>query len=1328
MARKISRGYPGWLRYPTHRSSRPFIVILILVTILLIPGIAQSRTSDQIVKGSAFLETVTINFPEGGGRDSSLSLYMPGPGPISKASLKLEPIPGPDHPDRVAVDIGLDGREDWAFGGGIEGSFGRQTVFSDGEEMRRMPLTSGGTLISFFLPMGMEVTDGSMGMISLPQPMGDYKSAMISGPMERPSPEMVDSGDLDGDGDEEIVYFSETSSSIEMVSGDGSGGYSRSKLVDPNGTITSIRVMPRVIDDPGFIVYSRQDDDSSSSEISLIVFDDEGGYSSHVIASDLPFNSLGFSLDRMKDSYDLITLDGSRGRIVNVTVNSTGVVDVTEVVDISIPSYCLGQGDLDGDGLKDILLFPLEGSGKNITLMKGDVIEGRSSYIPIDTNLTGSAVSLPLGVDANGDGSDEIYLMMGDPASLSVLSMEEEGMERFLIGFNGTVGSLRTSPHYHDLYAGSEDLLYMVTGDGLYQIIPETDPAGIYYHWRSPSFAELALIGSFDEVGKGSCYHFSSGQGMSIYDLRWNSVGEVEVLESSGSGNIRNQLSHGSIIRAEVDELDLFGNNGAQYTDEFGNVLVRCDLVVSGQGGMVSIRSLDLRYDGSLDASSSEGFLSAVSRGAAIFGDRVPFSLISDSSGAVQVGPVEIIYDSPPSIDEHMLNDIHINEGSLDMPILYVLEHIDDDYIMPRDLGISLHAVGEHAQNILYLQDGVLRADARSYPDLVGDLHFTLSISDGKNTISTPEITLILDPVEDRPRSLIPPDDLIISEGGEGDIDLGTLFIDPDGDDIHHAYSLLYTQPSTLEAHITMALEGDILTISPDRRGNGGLVCIQVSAWDDHHGPWDPTLLDLCVLIEDVDSLPYLDQNPGPLIMSEDQDNPARVPLSGWFMDHDTPLSGYTIEILTLYDALDASTVLFSGEPYLVLYPKPDFTGSAYLQVRMLGQDIELSDWLEIRVEPVNDPPEIIFQEKEVIDGEGWDITGEVIDVDSFAGTVEYRVDDSRWMRAKGWSEWSAYVPFDMVPTYGAYLFIKADDGEGTSGMEMIHLVVPDEYGVERSDLDGDGIPDILDAFPYDPNEWVDTDADGVGDNADAFPYDPNEWVDTDADGVGDNSDWDPSDPRIRIEADTFTPGSEPEDGGGGSLPVGAILLGLGLSGLIGFILFTEIGMVLVATLGANLYSKLSKKDILNHEVRGLIRGYIIANPGDHYSSIRRNLDLNNGTLAYHLRVLEQNQYIKSFFDGIFKRYYPSNVNIQKVQRNISKQEEIFNVILEFHGVTMEDIGNRIGVSRQVVNYHVKNLIRAGLITYSRDRKSSRFFPAEDDIEGLQKRRLKGEV
>ena len=96
------------------------------------------------------------------------------------------------------------------------------------------------------------------------------------------------------------------------------------------------------------------------------------------------------------------------------------------------------------------------------------------------------------------------------------------------------------------------------------------------------------------------------------------------------------------------------------------------------------------------------------------------------------------------------------------------------------------------------------------------------------------------------------------------------------------------------------------------------------------------------------------------------------------------------------------------------------------------------------------------------------------------------------------------------------------------------------------ADDDDDGVPDVEDAFPLDPEEWEDKDTDWIGDNLDAdddgdgigddhnknsipdheeldidgdgldraksvpwdaFPLDQNEWQDTDGDGIGDNAD-----------------------------------------------------------------------------------------------------------------------------------------------------------------------------------------------------------------------------
>jgi hypothetical protein len=73
---------------------------------------------------------------------------------------------------------------------------------------------------------------------------------------------------------------------------------------------------------------------------------------------------------------------------------------------------------------------------------------------------------------------------------------------------------------------------------------------------------------------------------------------------------------------------------------------------------------------------------------------------------------------------------------------------------------------------------------------------------------------------------------------------------------------------------------------------------------------------------------------------------------------------------------------------------------------------------------------------------------------------------------------------------------------------------------VDEIDRDGDGTPDILDAFPDDATETTDSDSDGVGDNADVFPNDASETKDTDGDGFGDNADAFPNDASESTDTD----------------------------------------------------------------------------------------------------------------------------------------------------------------------------------------------------------------
>ena len=104
---------------------------------------------------------------------------------------------------------------------------------------------------------------------------------------------------------------------------------------------------------------------------------------------------------------------------------------------------------------------------------------------------------------------------------------------------------------------------------------------------------------------------------------------------------------------------------------------------------------------------------------------------------------------------------------------------------------------------------------------------------------------------------------------------------------------------------------------------------------------------------------------------------------------------------------------------------------------------------------------------------------------------------------------------------------------------------------VADDDDDGDGIPDWIDARPWEHDR--DADRDGVPDADDAFPHDPTESSDRDGDGVGDNtddsdgdgvvdaSDIYPQDPEKVDLGSYLIRGEQPGDAAGSSMAAGDV-------------------------------------------------------------------------------------------------------------------------------------------------------------------------------------------
>ncbi|MFW3147215.1 MAG: winged helix-turn-helix transcriptional regulator, partial [Thermoplasmatota archaeon] len=107
-----------------------------------------------------------------------------------------------------------------------------------------------------------------------------------------------------------------------------------------------------------------------------------------------------------------------------------------------------------------------------------------------------------------------------------------------------------------------------------------------------------------------------------------------------------------------------------------------------------------------------------------------------------------------------------------------------------------------------------------------------------------------------------------------------------------------------------------------------------------------------------------------------------------------------------------------------------------------------------------------------------------------------------------------------------------------------------------------------------------------------------------------------------------------------------------------------------------------------------------------------KNLDmgLKPGVTSYHINKLEKKELIKSFQDGMYRKFF---IFEEKVELKIALsdlQSLIVNIIQEEPGISQIDLSKTIGKSKVVVNYHVRFLRDLGLLKLERDGRMTHCF------------------
>jgi predicted transcriptional regulator len=150
---------------------------------------------------------------------------------------------------------------------------------------------------------------------------------------------------------------------------------------------------------------------------------------------------------------------------------------------------------------------------------------------------------------------------------------------------------------------------------------------------------------------------------------------------------------------------------------------------------------------------------------------------------------------------------------------------------------------------------------------------------------------------------------------------------------------------------------------------------------------------------------------------------------------------------------------------------------------------------------------------------------------------------------------------------------------------------------------------------------------------------------------------------------------------------------------------------------------------------RGRLYGYIESNPGIHLSALTRLSNLGNNQATYHLDILEKEGIIWSRKEGRLLIFFADTVSKKSeiisplLDINFSKnsikksilmylnQAELMNL----NGPNGSELAKEIGISSQVLSYHIRSLINWEMVERKRTGMKSSLYITELGIEALTK-------
>jgi predicted transcriptional regulator len=141
----------------------------------------------------------------------------------------------------------------------------------------------------------------------------------------------------------------------------------------------------------------------------------------------------------------------------------------------------------------------------------------------------------------------------------------------------------------------------------------------------------------------------------------------------------------------------------------------------------------------------------------------------------------------------------------------------------------------------------------------------------------------------------------------------------------------------------------------------------------------------------------------------------------------------------------------------------------------------------------------------------------------------------------------------------------------------------------------------------------------------------------------------------------------------------------------------------------------------LSLESRKQIFEYVQANPGSHFSELKRELAMETGLLQYHLRELEEYNVLESKEHQGKRRLFVTRELDAEEQSILSTlryetSRKILLYLLEHGPARNGDIAEAVNIDPSTVTWHMSNLLDEGVLETIKDGRTTRYQVANEEL------------